>query len=326
MVNNLFLNLRDDQVTSFGDTDRVLAAKKLINEATREVVDGHRWSFTVRDDALLYFPPTLTDTDAVVFNDSTTGLLAIVPPPSMSPYTGSYRSKLMVTSDSSVGNTSYPISDIETAAYLPFTLKDKYQGALDAAADFTLYAHEMVLPTSVKQVLSVRNEEEPVRIEPVEKHIEFDTLVPRVTDTFHDRPYVVYVGGTLETTSLNSVGKVYQMGVMVWPPPDSGLTLKYSYVRRADTLSDETDVLQGVPDDIVDIIEWVAFQKALMGNMEDDPKRGTTLLTQNEYRIKQAQARDRPAVLRRRYMLPFGSGRSVGHPNARWETREISAP
>ena len=64
MVNNLFLKLRDERVSSFGDTDRVLAAKMLINESAREVIEGYEWSFSIRDDGMLYFPPKISGTTA----------------------------------------------------------------------------------------------------------------------------------------------------------------------------------------------------------------------------------------------------------------------
>jgi hypothetical protein len=325
MVNNLFLNLRDDQITSFGDTDRTLAAKKLINEAAREVVNGHEWSFNLREDKVAYFPAAITGTTASVIKNSTIGTLNDATTSSVL-YGRDRRTKLMFTDDTEHPNTSYPVADLSVDANQTFTLVDAYRGVTHTSGGFIFYIHELALPADVFQVVSVRNEEGPIQVEFVEKGTQFDAVVPRVTDSLQDRPYKVYVGGTLRTTSIAGTGTAYRTGMMVWPIPSDDVVLKYSYVRRADTLSDEDDELIGVPDEITDIIEWVAFQKALMGNMEDDPRRGNTLFKENEYRIKKAQSRDRPAMMRRKCMMPFVSRGLGRYAYRRWETTEVSGP
>jgi hypothetical protein len=63
-------------------------------------------------------------------------------------------------------------------------------------------------------------------------------------------------------------------------------------------MEDETDTLDGVPDDTARFITAVAFQKALMGNIENDLEQGTILGAENGLRLQRMKIQDRPSSLR----------------------------
>jgi hypothetical protein len=324
MVNGVLQKLREQEIASFTNGNLEEVVKGLLNESMHEILEDYSWSFLIREDAQAFFPAryigtTLDVTNGIssgAFNDATT---------TSADWRERRRSKLIVTEDTTFPNHSYVISAISADVTQPVTLESIYRGDTIVGADFTLYSHEMALPETVRQVLSVRNENEPMRLVFVEKQISFDTLVPRVTDQFRDRPDVVYVGGIMQSTVQGTDAANFGTGLMVWPPPSSDIVLKYSYVYRYEDMATETDVLLGVPKSVVRMIEWTAFQKSLMGNVEDDAARGRALRIENDLRISRLRAQDRPQTHHR--LIPRAYGDRVHGPvNPRWETQEVPTP
>jgi hypothetical protein len=203
-----------------------------------------------------------------------------------------------------------------------------------ASYAWTTYANEVVLPDTVKDVLSVRNEEEPVRLEFANRDIEFDSRVPRQTDRYGTQPEVVTVGGTINSTARTSTvawstisdeASVTGTGCMVWPIPNVDLHLQYSYrVQHAD-LSTAASAWAGVPANIIHLIEWRAFQMALDSGIQNDPVAAARAERQVEKRTLRAQMNQSRQPNRRRVPTSFGM-QPRGSTRGRWATQSITAP
>ena len=289
----------------------LVVQKRLINRAARRVLDRRAWSFLHRDDGFLFLPGSLSTT-ATLTNGLVGGVLSSSLAAARPFSAGSTAANLLLT-DSSFPQTSFRVTDIGEAISVPrVTLKPGWGGSTGVFTA-TLYANSAALPSTVARVLSIRNEENwPIRFETVDTFDDFERLVPEDGERFGDTPELVAVGGQVVSTSRSSsssnVSAQTGIGVRVYPSPSENIYLRYSYVRRVTELAEDTDELQGVPAEVQDHIVNVAFEIALMSNIEDDPRRGERVRVQNEHDYRNLVSADKRDVGRRRIPRPF-SGR-----------------
>ena len=112
---------------------------------------------------------------------------------------------------------------------------------------------------------------------------------------------------------------------MVWPIPSADIHLEYSYrVQHADLATDASD-WTNVPQNIIHLIEWLAFQKALDSGIQNDPVAARRAEQQVEKRFARAQARQSRQPNRRRVPTAFQVGYH-GNSRSRWASQTISAP
>jgi hypothetical protein len=328
MVNQVRRRLREESLVSFDSGELTVAVKDLINEAAREVLDSHEWSFMIREDGEAFFPGIHTGGNTMrITQYASTGVFfdSGITPDITNKWTSPRRSRMVSTSSTELADQSYPLLSLTSTLNGSFVLQGKYYGSSQVTGGaFKLYANEMALPADVKQVLSVRNEDEPVRLEEVEKYIQFDTIAPRPLDSTSSKPDIVYVGGTVRGTA-DTAGEVglLSSGIMVWPVPSSDVLLKFSYVSRPNALDSETDTLSYVPEEVQDLICWRAFEKALDSNIEDDPDRALRVRRNNETRTARLLESDEVGRSRRRVLSPFrASGWGPG-PYSRWASTPV---
>jgi hypothetical protein len=303
--------------------------KALVNDAMHDVVNGNLWSWRIREDGEVYFPPPIESDLSLLTDDSigdgTIAWIYKIPDWDWTTWTDRYivprRVKLRLPEASNSGvslnapDLLLPIEEVALRwivadpliAWLTFEYAYRGNTMSEAGVTGTVYTHEIAFPKTVASVLSVRDESSALRVEFVDRHVRFDDIVPRMDERTAESPFVVYVGGYVRPTSFvryfgpNTVTLLEpneHMGMMVWPPPSSDLMLKYSYVYRYEEMEDETDTLDGVPDDTARFIAAVAFQKALMGNIENDLEQGTILGAENGLRLQRMKIQDRPSSLR----------------------------
>jgi len=309
LVNDLRDLMREERVTTVaGPAPDLLVQIGLINRAARKILARRPWSFLHRSDGVMFFPAAIEVATSSMSNGTDVQFLG-PPPPVVTAFTdGSVSAKLLVHDDT-FPQTSYPIRTLDNTFGVSATLTSVYRGPTGNPA-VTLYTNEIALPSTVARVLSIRNEDEPIRFETVDSFDDFDRMFPNHSERFSDRPEVVAVGGNVVPTNLNAseASTSTGIGVYVYPPPDTDVLLRYSYVRRIADLEEDTDELVGVPQEVQDLILSVAFVDALMGNIEDDPVRGRTLYAQNELAYADLVAADRKDVGRRMVPKPFGTG------------------
>ncbi len=360
MVNSVRGKLREERITTISATDFLTTEIiELINDAGSEILEGDDWEFDVRHDGRLFLPSSQTGTTAmfgdsfisgnpIYDNGASVSLSTLEDTDSGEVFEdvdlagfrcsgNSVRSRLLATG-SDYPNTSWIITDVTIdASWLVLTLGSNLNLESDAAETgaWTTYANEAVLPATVKDVLSIRNEEEPLRLDFINRDLEFDARIPRPTDSFSGVPEVAIVGGTMTSTSrttgtdawttISDVDARTGVGITVWPIPNTDIHLEYSYrVQHAD-LSADTDSWDGVPANVIRIIEWLAFQKALDSGIQNDPEAATRAERQVEKRRLRAQASQTRQPNLRRIPTSFGS-RGGRNSRSRWATQSITAP
>ena len=336
LVNKLRRRMRDEPLAAFAGTDDELENRDLLNDAASEVLDTYDWDFMNRDDGQAYFPGLHTGTTLTVTAGSSAGQTnADAEIANSGKWASPRRSRIVHTDSSTLPNVSYKLDDVTNEATRDFVLDGTYRGGgATGTGAFTLYCHEQVLPSSVKQVLSVVDEDRPLHLEHVDKHTSFDRVVPRALDSQADGPSVVYVGSGIESTSYNvstggagAVAGQQGMGRMVWPIPEQDVLLDYSYVAQHVEMTAAADVLTYVPDAVAEAIVWVAFDSALVSNIESDGRRAVQVAGKTRQRLERLQREYSRQPLRRRVMEPFRRGGRIGlHPNHRWANKTIPAP
>lgn len=334
LVNQLRMKMREEgNTTGFDTGQNTLVQKSLIQQSSREVLEDNEWSFMIRDDGQAFLPAEYTSAaTATVTRYSTSGSFNDAEIVDTNKWVSPRRTRLVVTEDTRFPDQTYTILEITDATGQMFTLTNPYYGdSFSSSGSATIYCNEIALPTDVLLVLSVLNENEPLALVQVDKHITFDSVIPRPHGSTSGNPSTVYVGSSVVGTAFNvtqgsdTVTARTSIGMMVYPVPDSDILLRYSYQKKADALSGETDILAGVPDTVEDHIVDVAFEKALYDNVEDDSRRAIRLRDRNAARLEKLLELDEPARNRRKVLTPFG-GHVQAHPNTRWDSREVPSP
>jgi len=358
MINAVRGKLREERIASISTSDLLTTEIiDLINDAGSEILEGNDWEFDVRHDGRLWYPSSQSGTGAEVTEDTiiedTSAVRLVL---SFDADTGEVfddvaaidlagfrcsgnrvRARVIFPGATSFANTSWIISDVDLAiSSMDLTLATplKMDQTADNSIAWTTYANELVLPTTVKDVLSVRHEDNPIDLVFVDREAQFDKWVPRSTDHFSTTPEVVAVGGTITSTARSDAGvwtgieaeaAVTGPGCMVWPIPSADVHLEYSYrVQHAD-LSTATGAWSGVPQDIIHAIEWKAFQLAQLSGIQNNPEGARESEREVEKRVIRAMGKQSRQPNRRRRRSAFGaSGHS--NPRRRWATQTISAP
>ena len=356
MVNSVRGKLREERVGSISSTDLLTTEIiDLINDAGSEILEGDDWEFDVRHDGRLWFPASQSGTGAIFtsaslpsrYESSNTPVISTVVDTASGEVfndvdlagwrmSGNRVRSRIFNGNSIYPNTSWIITDVDRAAtQLNLTLgSDLRIDNDDPSGVWTSYGNEVVLPTTVKDVLSVRHEEEPIRLEFVNRSNQFDRWVPRSTDSFSTRPHLVEVGGTITSTSrtatvawttISAEAAVTGTGVMIWPIPSADVQLEYSYrVQHAD-LTTATSAWSGVPAGVIRMIEWRAYQGALDSGIQNDPEAALRAEKQVEKRRLRAQMNQSRQPNRRRVPTEFGYG-GGGSSRRRWSSQSIAAP
>lgn len=326
LVNQLRDLLREQRVSSVSSSNPdLLVQVGLINRAARTVLMRHPWSFLHRSDGTLFFPARVEGSGNFNQNQNFASLfLSTGSSGDAAKFTdGTVAAKVVVPGDSRFPNTSYRLTSLETSVFTQGTFSTLYRGD-GGTQDFTIYSNEARFPNTVSHIISIKNEEDvPIAFDTIPAFADFDRLFPQEALQFQEFPNEVAVGGQVVPTALGVGSVTAGIGIRFYPPNSSDLVLQYTYVRRPETLSDDTDSLTGVPDEIQDLIVQVAFETANRGNIEDDPDKADRLEISNERLFRELVDADRRDIGRRRVLQPFGVSRAH-HPDA-W-IRSIPSP
>ena len=320
MVNDLRSLLREETLSSTASTEPgIVTQKALVNRAARKVLGRHSWSFLQRNDGYLFFPARVTDTGGYAFGAGASS--GIIGPNSTEAKTfsdGNLVAKIILSDSTEFPETSYVVREFSTSGFsVNADLAAAYQGTAVYTGGGTLYSNEAAFPATVARVLSIRNEEgRAITFETIDDFDDYDDLFPRDAERFGDEPEFVAVGGYVQTTSRTLTPAVVSrkaLGIRIYPPPDQGVTLRYSYVLRPPTLTDDADSLD-VPAEMEDHIVNVAFEEALGSNVEDDEGRFRRWQARNELEFMDLKSSDRRDAGRRHIAKPFGT---TQHPARR---------
>jgi len=332
MVNDLRVLLREEQISAISATDQLTQALiRLINKSTKEVLGYKTWSFDKRTDGSATFLGPVEGTELTthaagsdnVVIDAAAGANAIL--------TGRI-TRFRVSNDTLHPDLTYRVIYVDPLKYVgrltlytdPYWIGETSIAVTDAT--WQLFCVDYVLPSTVKKVLSVRDEEQPIQVEFSEKEIFWDRIEPRVTDST-GQPYTVIIGGTGTNTynNLLETGGDSGMVMSIRPAPDTDYILYYDYVYAHPDMSAATDTLLGVPERIIQLIVDRSFYHCLNSDIEADPVRAAASAKQYRIDLELASREDRVSPNRRRVMRPVGA-HVDRHPNYRWQTREVPSP
>jgi hypothetical protein len=207
----------------------------------------------------------------------------------------SYVMRLLVGEDSVLGNTAVRIVSYQNNA-----------GALDAiwigdnlaAADYKMVAYEYVLPATVKDITSVRFQDDEITLQQIGRDEGFHSAIPRPTQEITDNPSLVVVGSTVADTILTGGTATPGLGLLIWPCPLTRYRLEYSYTYRHPQVS-ASQALENVSD--AAIHEIVGFAYSFFESSSGrDPELGAANQRMHELRMAKHNAMDQADPLRHR--------------------------
>ena len=305
MVNRVLGGLREERIAAFvTDDPKHESIKDLVNDAARFILERVTWPFDIRSDLSIDFRGTTALSSAFLLGTGFGVRATFSDTTERDEFWTEYTTKRLLmriildsasTADGALLNSqSYPIINMAGGAGLstlnliprvellvegdntPYTW-------VDADNPATVFSHEVVLASTVRSLLHLRNEERPIPLV-YEDPMRFNAYNPRPQDSTGD-PVIAYVHGTGTSTYSNDTAIVNGPAVSgdiltVWPIPDKRIRLYGSYVYRHAALSATTDTLSNVPDSVADLIIRLALIMGLEGMEGNDPVRAASMRQQ----------------------------------------------
>jgi hypothetical protein len=268
-----------------------------VNEAAREVFETAEWEFLTRHDGELAVVPrtAYTGTFTATLNSTTVSNIA---QNAYATYYGAFRSRLVLTEHATHGGTSFAIATAtHPAADDVYTLETAFPGATTSGLNGFVYVVDYQLPATVRDILSVRHEENELKLEFVDKTFTFDSMEPAAHLVTDNQPQIIYVGGSVKATVTSGTATT-ALGIMVWPVATEKYVLSYSYRYLHPELSAAADVLDA-PSVIVDLIVDKATAKAYRSAVFNDPEMAQQIELDVARRFQRLLGANNPAPQRR---------------------------
>ena len=277
-----------------------------IASAQREALETAEWDFDIRNNGILTtIPPYEYPTTTGQLNVSQgAATLTVLSTSDYGVFTvGESRSRINVPTDANFGDSYFILLDgRHPTVHDVYTLETEWPGTTLGFADDAgarIVTSEYVLPTTVRDVLSVTVEEKQVAVQFIEKDAEFDAIVPNAFQEESDSPQVCFVGGNTIPTVVNGTTATPGLGLWLYPVPSEAYVVRYTYRYRHPALTASTDTLQ-VPDQIIDDIVDLATARTLRSKIAHDPEmaKQMEITTQARLRRKQQMTSAQPMMRR----------------------------
>lgn len=260
-------------------------ALNFLNAAKEEVIDGRVWNFDRRE-AEVCTLPVVTLSSALVTNGAT-GVTGTISDTTFTP-NGNFSARVIVTSDSSYGDTAFRAKASANIASTNTTVMEQpWLGTTSiGGATATVFWPEYRFPTlsngdsAVRDLLSMRHQEEEIRVEAVAKDRWFDgRIVQPHEDLSADFPWYCYLTDVQDTSSdVSTPTNTWAAGFGLWPVPANRVALTYTYIQRRVPLSAVADTMDGVPEEVLNTIVEVAFGRSMQSMFGNDPALGDRVL------------------------------------------------
>jgi hypothetical protein len=332
MMNRLRRLHRYEDVSSFGDElSKVLL--DLMNESMRDVLESYKHTFDERSDLTIKTFPTYTGSTLTVTANSTVAQITS--------YTGEWIGKaspsperfydatvyLVCTSDSTFGSTAFRVTDgyMLTSSILQMNLERPWTGtSVSGTGTYKLYAFEYALPSTVRGIVSVRDQKNEIRLAQAMSVYEFESLIPRPQDRSGSSPELAvitgyrpptYLSSNSANTGVSSSNSDYSMAL--YPIPGDGRAINLTYVYRHPELVATTDKLKGVPSHIVDTIIMLTHGKARM-TIEKDIAGGSAIIDRISRSFAAKAQGENPDPFRRKPMRSLDHKSQTDWPHGRY--------
>ena len=265
MVNRLLRRHGYEDYSTFALPETKLALD-LVNQAIRDLLSVRDYPWNIRNDGTVVLKPSHSGTfagglpintvDPDTFQITNFGVTH-----STTEVFGNFVTRLIITNATDFPNTPILVSWGNILALNLFVnLYENYPGVTVTNGDWKFVIYEYLLPDSVAKVISVRHEEQPIRLVEVQPHQSWDEWIPRPHDN-EGEPIIVGVGGmarsTVEASDLATANanRVTRLRLMVYPVPDATMLLQFSYKERLTELSATTDTLIAPSEFVDDVID-----------------------------------------------------------------------
>ena len=263
MVNRLLRRHGYEDISAFGDPSDLLALD-LINQAVRELTSERDYPWNVRNDGELRILGKqestaggwnfLSASSAIV----STGFTGTIGDYIGTGNGGSVVARAVVTGAPSFESTAMVVDGLNDAGSLIVTLASDHPGFVSASTDYNykFIFTEYLLPNDAAKIISVRHQDEPLRLLEIEPYTPFDEVFPRPHDYEDGNPEVVMIGGQAEATydAGSSATANKRSRLMVWPVPTTTTMLNYSYKERIAEMSATTDVVDAPREFFDDVV------------------------------------------------------------------------
>jgi hypothetical protein len=195
------------------------------------------------------------------------------------------------------------------------------------ALRYSLFAHEYIMPDSVRSVTEVSVQGEPVDLIPVSDESLSSIMYPDPAEHVGDNLLKFYAGGNTFRYDLPAVEGYTTVApralrVALYPTPQTQYMINYSYIYRFPHLSAPTDTLE-ITEEARDLLVDHAFAKSQLSQVGNDPEMGRIAMAENRRDVHDALAADEPASRERYTVRPYGDG-GRGPSNWRWRSQTIT--
>lgn len=336
LVQGVMRKLRDEVVSAFPSplSDPTAVTLDLVNEAKEEILEDRVWGFDIYDDKKLVFLAKQSGSTATT-TDANTQILIPQGAFTIDQFVGEttpVRLRIQVT-NGSTPNTTYPVRKAVIAlTNLRLTLASEYMGGTDSgSAEWETYCYEAVYPSTVRKIVGAWQQETPLTLRGDPGLLHFDNRFPRPQDHTSSQQELYVSGRSMQNTwsddataSGTGIADTTGFGLRVFPVPTTRTVIDYAYVKRHARLADDADTIAGVPDRVLDLIEWKACVKALYSLKDSDAAHGRMLDAKIEREVRMAHSATDPTPNVRHVPVPFGGGRH--HFHRRHLDEEVPSP
>lgn len=298
LVERVSRRLKLATVSSFTDPHAPVLLD-FVNESMREVLETEAWDFLTRNDGELMVVPKYDYLAS--FQVTLASTVAVnVGQVDHATYRGAFRTRLVITGSASHPQTSFAVvSNNHPTVSDRYTLATAWPGTSESLINGTVYVVDYQLPATVRDVLSVRHEEDEIAVQFVDRTSTFDQYIPTAHLESSDSPDLVIVGGSVTSTFETSVGAATTaLGLMVWPIPTVAYLLSYSYRYLHPDLTAVGDVVDA-PKAHVDLIVDKAMAKAYRSAVANDPDMAEMIEADVARRFARLRGVDSPQPQRR---------------------------
>ena len=285
LVNRVLRRMRQDTVSSFSGNDAQVILD-YVNAAKEDVLTSRDWQFDLRHDGAIVTSRAIATTAGRLALYSTTHRNADsdVDGYELAPngYVGSLVTRFEYQGDSTaaflvdemVGSVwrLQTLRDPGTTFVIDGPLDTEWTGPATTTALLKYFVAEYLFPDTVREITSVTNAAgSPLRLEAIDPAATFEAMFPDPAGRFGDPQWVGVGGYALNTynptLAAGSAGGELEprLRMVLYPVPENEIRLTYSYYYNHPELVNTTDVLEGVPPNVVSDIVLKAHADAIQG-------------------------------------------------------------
>lgn len=320
LVNRMRAKRRDASSNLITDRQGV-AYLDILNAAVTTVLEQRTWDFQKRSDGQIITVPSFSGTSGLVTQGAVAFFLSVYSG-SISQLVGSLVTRVIFNDDTAYGHTAMRVDNADlSGGAVTGSLEEAWPGTVPSST-WTTYTYEYILPSTVREVLSIKTMENDEPLAFSNSPEEFDEAFPRPWDDLSSWPSIAVVGGEVKNTVLSGAqGQDFGLALRVWPVPDAAYQLDYTYVYRQPRLVSDTDTLSRIPPAVEDLIVDLAVAR-VVSEIEKDLQTGIPLEAKIMQQMEKLHRNHVPAAGKRPEMLSHDKG-SRSRNSLLWLPRQV---